>query len=101
MLLKYILPFLRQKIKLDLILLLQVMFTINFLEASHYKIASVMAKLECQQKLQHKFAKYIETTRDKQVDMVHFYHMFLRLWSEISLFHESIYDIAPGSFLIG
>ena len=27
--------------------------------------------------------------------------MFLRLWSEISLFHKLIYDIAPGSFLIG
>ena len=30
-----------------------------------------------------------------------FYHMFLRLWSEISLFHKLIYDIAPGSILIG
>ena len=29
------------------------------------------------------------------------YHMFLRLWSEISLFHKLIYDIAPGSILIG
>ena len=29
------------------------------------------------------------------------YHIFLRLWSEISLFHKLIYDIAPGSFLIG
>ena len=27
--------------------------------------------------------------------------MFLRLWSEISLFHKLIYDIAPGSILIG
>ena len=32
---------------------------------------------------------------------IYFYHMFLCLWSEISLFHELIYDIAPGSFLIG
>ena len=29
------------------------------------------------------------------------YHMFLRLWSEISLFHKLIYDIAPGRILIG
>ena len=27
--------------------------------------------------------------------------MFLRLWSEISLFHKLIYDIAPRSILIG
>ena len=39
----------------------------NFLEASHFKIASVLSKLECQPKLEHKFAKYIETQRDKQV----------------------------------
>ena len=30
-----------------------------------------------------------------------FYHMFLGLWSEISLFHKLIYDIAQGSILIG
>ena len=41
----------------------------NFLEASHFKIASVLSKLECQPKLEHKFAKYIETQRDKQVMM--------------------------------
>ena len=29
------------------------------------------------------------------------YHMILHLWSEISLFHKLIYDIAPGSILIG
>ena len=29
------------------------------------------------------------------------YHMFLGLWSEISLFHKLIYDIAQGSNLIG
>ena len=29
------------------------------------------------------------------------YHMFLGLWSEISLFHKLIYDIAQGSILIG
>ena len=28
------------------------------------------------------------------------YHMILHLWSEISLFHKLIYDIAPGSILI-
>ncbi|KAK3108067.1 hypothetical protein FSP39_000542 [Pinctada imbricata] len=44
----------------------QVMFTINFLEASHFKIASVLAKLECQPKLTHRFEKYIESSRDKQ-----------------------------------
>ena len=27
--------------------------------------------------------------------------MFLGLWSEISLFHKLIYDIAQGSILIG
>ena len=43
------------------------MFMMNFLEASHFKIASVLSKLECQPKLEHKFAKYIETQRDKQV----------------------------------
>ena len=30
-----------------------------------------------------------------------FYHMFLRLWNEISLYHKLIYDIAPGSIMIG
>ena len=30
-----------------------------------------------------------------------FYHMFLCLWSEISLYHKLIYDIAQGSILIG
>ena len=29
------------------------------------------------------------------------YYMILHLWSEISLFHKLIYDIAPGSILIG
>ena len=29
------------------------------------------------------------------------YHMFLGLWSEISLFHKLIYDMAQGSILIG
>ena len=29
------------------------------------------------------------------------YHMILYLWSEISLFHKLISDIAPGSILIG
>ena len=29
------------------------------------------------------------------------YHMILHLWSEISLFHKLISDIAPGSILIG
>ena len=29
------------------------------------------------------------------------YHMILGLWSEISLLHKLIYDIAQGSILIG
>ena len=29
------------------------------------------------------------------------YHMIVYLWSEISLFHKLISDIAPGSILIG
>ena len=29
------------------------------------------------------------------------YHMILYLWSEISLFHKLISDVAPGSILIG
>lgn len=45
----------------------------NFLEASHFKIASVLAKLECQPKLEHKFGKYIETQRDKQVTIIQVY----------------------------
>ena len=32
---------------------------------------------------------------------IRFYHMVLDLWSEISLFHKLIYDIAQGSILIG
>jgi hypothetical protein len=40
----------------------------NFLEASHYKLANSFAKLDGQQKLEHKFGQYIEITRDKQVE---------------------------------
>lgn len=39
----------------------------NFLEASHFKMASVLAKLEGQPKMTHKFSPYVEHTRDKQV----------------------------------
>lgn len=39
----------------------------NFLEASHFKLANSFASLDKQQKMEHKFAQYIETTRDKQV----------------------------------
>ena len=46
--------------------LLQVTYMMNFLEASHYKLANSFAKLDGQQKLEHKFGQYIETTRDKQ-----------------------------------
>ena len=41
------------------------------------------------------------------IQIIHFihskllYHMFLDLWSEITLFHKLIYDIAQGSILIG
>ena len=42
----------------------------NFLEASHFKLANSFAKLDSQQKLEHKFAQYIETTRDKQASIV-------------------------------
>ncbi|XP_048755732.2 nostrin-like isoform X8 [Ostrea edulis] len=69
--------------------LCQVMFMMNFLEASHYKIASVLAKLECQPKLEHKFAKYIETQRDKQGIPT----SVLRLPINIALEGNSGYDV--------
>ncbi|XP_061167166.1 nostrin-like isoform X3 [Saccostrea echinata] len=69
--------------------LCQVMFMMNFLEASHYKIASVLAKLECQPKLEHKFAKYIETVRDKQGIPT----SVLRLPINIALEGNSGYDV--------
>lgn len=46
--------------------LLQVTHMMNFLEASHLKLANSFAKLDGQPKMDHKFAQYIETTRDKQ-----------------------------------
>ncbi|XP_063421676.1 nostrin-like isoform X2 [Mytilus trossulus] len=46
--------------------LLQVTYMMNFLEASHFKLANSFASLDKQQKMEHKFAQYIETTRDKQ-----------------------------------
>lgn len=69
--------------------LCQVMFMMNFLEASHFKIASVLAKLECQPKLEHKFAKYIETQRDKQGIPT----SVLRLPINIALEGNSGYDV--------
>lgn len=44
----------------------QVIFMTNFLELNHYKIASFLADLDKTNKPYHKFAKYIEQTRDKQ-----------------------------------
>ncbi|VDI03201.1 nostrin [Mytilus galloprovincialis] len=44
----------------------QVTYMMNFLEASHFKLANSFASLDKQQKMEHKFAQYIETTRDKQ-----------------------------------
>ena len=48
------------------------------------------------QKLCNTIIQYLKQRNEKKN-----YHMFLRLWSEISLFHKLIYDIAPGRFLIG
>ncbi|KAJ8313958.1 hypothetical protein KUTeg_008519 [Tegillarca granosa] len=45
--------------------LAQVTFTMNFLEASHFKMASVLAKLEGQPKMTHKFSPYVEHTHDE------------------------------------
>ena len=39
----------------------------NFLEANHYKIAKFYAELDRSQTPSHKFARYIEQSRDKQV----------------------------------
>lgn len=50
-----------------MIFILQVTYMMNFLEASHFKLANSFASLDKQQKMEHKFAQYIETTRDKQV----------------------------------
>lgn len=44
----------------------QVTFILNFLEANHYKLAKYYAELDHSQTPTHKFAKYIEQTRDKQ-----------------------------------
>ena len=41
----------------------------NFLEANHFKIAKFFAELDCSQIPTHKFAKYIEVSRDKQVNI--------------------------------
>ncbi|KAL5006934.1 hypothetical protein ScPMuIL_015740 [Solemya velum] len=49
----------RQKLK-------QVTYMMNFLEASHYKISSYVSTLDGQQKPSHKFATYMEQSRDKQ-----------------------------------
>ena len=52
-----------------LMFFLQVIFMTNFLEANHFKMASFLADLDKTNKPAHKFAKYIEQTRDKQVNM--------------------------------
>ncbi|WAQ94955.1 NOSTN-like protein [Mya arenaria] len=46
--------------------LTQMIYMTNFLEANHYKIASNIAELDGTNKPSHKFAKYIEGSRDKQ-----------------------------------
>lgn len=61
----------------------------NFLEASHYKLANSFAKLDGQQKLEHKFAQYIETSRDKQGLQV----SMLKLPTNIANEGNSGYDV--------
>ncbi|KAL4222907.1 hypothetical protein ACF0H5_018947 [Mactra antiquata] len=46
--------------------LYQVIFMTNFLELSHFKIASFLAELDGSTKPTHKFSRYIEKSRDKQ-----------------------------------
>ncbi|XP_021368496.1 nostrin-like isoform X2 [Mizuhopecten yessoensis] len=67
----------------------QVTFMMNFLEASHFKMASVLAKLEGQQKLTHKFSQYIETARDKQSIPI----STLKLPMNLALEGSSGYDV--------
>lgn len=69
--------------------LLQVTYMMNFLEASHYKLANSFAKLDGQQKLEHKFAQYIETSRDKQGLQV----SMLKLPTNIANEGNSGYDV--------
>ena len=47
------------------------------------------------------FIEAVSKSDRKVISENTYYHMFLRLWSEISLFHKLIYDIAQGSSLIG
>ena len=49
----------------------------NFLEANHYKIASSLAELDRSDKPSHKFSKYIEQNRDKQVCFLWYLQGFL------------------------
>ncbi|CAC5389795.1 NOSTRIN [Mytilus coruscus] len=69
--------------------LLQVTYMMNFLEASHFKLANSFATLDKQQKMEHKFAQYIETTRDKQGVTV----STLRLPANLASEGNSGYDV--------
>ncbi|XP_036362386.1 nostrin isoform X4 [Octopus sinensis] len=46
--------------------LMQVTFTLNFLEASHLKINTALSVMNGQSKPNHRFVQYIETLKDKQ-----------------------------------
>lgn len=46
--------------------LMQVTFTLNFLEASHSKINSALSVISGESKTNHRFGPYIESVRDKQ-----------------------------------
>eukprot|EP00106_Octopus_bimaculoides_P002799 XP_014770241.1 PREDICTED: nostrin-like [Octopus bimaculoides] len=46
--------------------LMQVTFTLNFLEASHLKINTALSVINGQSKPNHRFVQYIETLKDKQ-----------------------------------
>ncbi|XP_064613721.1 nostrin-like [Liolophura sinensis] len=41
-------------------------YTLNLLEASHYKICSALASIDGRAKPQHRFSQYIEQSKDKQ-----------------------------------
>ncbi|ESO86250.1 hypothetical protein LOTGIDRAFT_129539, partial [Lottia gigantea] len=47
----------------------KITYTLNFLEASHYKISKCLAKQDQRTIPTHKFGDYIETTRDKQMTL--------------------------------
>ncbi|XP_046580411.1 nostrin-like isoform X1 [Haliotis rubra] len=71
----------------------QTTFTLNFLEASHYKIAKSLAKVDKRDPPVHKFSQYIETTREKQGHMV----SLLKLPMNLALDGNSDYTYSAGS----